>query len=297
MKYRLDITGHRFGLLVAIKDVGSDGRSRLWLCQCDCGNTKVVRTDRLRKRAAQSCGCLLKQPRRPLRPDQIAQREKARTLYLSGLSVREVAPLVGLHQAYVYLLCKDIARSRLRPNSANVRTAYSQGRRLLEKKLGRKLQKGERVRYVNGNSLDQSPENVQLEQPLWRNRDYVNAYQREWRKTHASDWRKRHPDQAHALGAASTQRRRARIRTSAGIGVTAEDWAAIKQRYDLTCLRCKRSDRALTMDHVVPVLNGGLHIPSNIQPLCRSCNSVKHTSVIDYRLGAELMAYWYSLVP
>lgn len=52
----LDITNRRFGRLVAIKDMGSDGKSRIWLCRCDCGNTKLLSTYRLS--VTQSCGCL-----------------------------------------------------------------------------------------------------------------------------------------------------------------------------------------------------------------------------------------------
>lgn len=36
-------------------------------------------------------------------------------------------------------------------------------------------------------------------------------------------------------------------------------------------------------DHVVPVLFGGSNDISNIQPLCRSCNSSKGASTVDYR--------------
>ena len=48
-----DITGKRFGRLVALEYIG---KSR-WLCQCDCGNKKVIRTDHLKNGATISCGC------------------------------------------------------------------------------------------------------------------------------------------------------------------------------------------------------------------------------------------------
>lgn len=56
----VDITGERFGRLVALKRVGSDGHSALWLCRCDCGNTKVVTLPHLRSGQTRSCGCLFK---------------------------------------------------------------------------------------------------------------------------------------------------------------------------------------------------------------------------------------------
>lgn len=54
-----DISGNRYGKLVVIKlDHIRDKRS-YWLCRCDCGNDKVVRSDCLKR--IQSCGCVKKQ--------------------------------------------------------------------------------------------------------------------------------------------------------------------------------------------------------------------------------------------
>ena len=55
-----DITGQRFGRLVAIKPIEErykDG-SVLWLCKCDCGKETVVNGAFLRKGFTKSCGCL-----------------------------------------------------------------------------------------------------------------------------------------------------------------------------------------------------------------------------------------------
>ena len=58
----LDLTGQRFGKLTVIKfskDVQSGNRKRkYWLCKCDCGNFKEVRTDGLTSGNVKSCGCL-----------------------------------------------------------------------------------------------------------------------------------------------------------------------------------------------------------------------------------------------
>jgi 5-methylcytosine-specific restriction endonuclease McrA len=35
------------------------------------------------------------------------------------------------------------------------------------------------------------------------------------------------------------------------------------------------NEREATMDHIVPVSKGGLHVWSNVQCLCRACNSSK----------------------
>jgi len=59
MASRIDLTGRRFGRLVAIRDAGADkSRNRTWLCLCDCGNEKVVSSALLKNGNVQSCGCL-----------------------------------------------------------------------------------------------------------------------------------------------------------------------------------------------------------------------------------------------
>lgn len=54
----IDLTGQRFGRLVVIKQQGFDkNRQAIWLCQCDCGNTKEILGSNLRKGRSKSCGC------------------------------------------------------------------------------------------------------------------------------------------------------------------------------------------------------------------------------------------------
>lgn len=55
-----DRTNQRYGLLVCLEYVGrtEKGRSALWKCKCDCGNTTVVRSISLVTGGTKSCGCL-----------------------------------------------------------------------------------------------------------------------------------------------------------------------------------------------------------------------------------------------
>lgn len=64
-----------------------------------------------------------------------------------------------------------------------------------------------------------------------------------------------------------------------------EEWIELKRRYCYTCLACGRSEPEikLTMDHVIPLSKGGPNTIDNIQPLCVSCNCIKHRKHIDYR--------------
>ena len=59
MPRRKDRIGQRFGRLLVIKLEGFDASFHSqWLCQCDCGKTKVVSNSNLGKdRGTQSCGC------------------------------------------------------------------------------------------------------------------------------------------------------------------------------------------------------------------------------------------------
>ena len=53
-----DITGQRFGSLVALEPVGkSSSRSMIWRCQCDCGNKVDVGYVSLSSGSTKSCGC------------------------------------------------------------------------------------------------------------------------------------------------------------------------------------------------------------------------------------------------
>ena len=54
---RLDVSGKRFGRLVAIERLQGVMPST-WICQCDCGNSKKIQLCSLRCGDSQSCGCL-----------------------------------------------------------------------------------------------------------------------------------------------------------------------------------------------------------------------------------------------
>lgn len=56
--YRIDITGQRFGKLIAVRPTDERRRgSVVWECKCDCGNTALVTTNNLRDGSTTSCGC------------------------------------------------------------------------------------------------------------------------------------------------------------------------------------------------------------------------------------------------
>lgn len=53
-----DLTGQKFGLLTVIGLAETETRKTYWVCKCDCGNMKTVRSDSLLCGAIKSCGCI-----------------------------------------------------------------------------------------------------------------------------------------------------------------------------------------------------------------------------------------------
>lgn len=60
-KERIDLTGQKFGRLTVKKYVYTEKNKAYWLCECDCGNIKILPTQSLRSHRTQSCGCFRKE--------------------------------------------------------------------------------------------------------------------------------------------------------------------------------------------------------------------------------------------
>lgn len=59
-KTRTSLVGMRFSRLVVVEEKGRQCGKIIWLCLCDCGNTKLVQTGNLIQNLTRSCGCLRK---------------------------------------------------------------------------------------------------------------------------------------------------------------------------------------------------------------------------------------------
>ncbi len=60
--HMVDLTGQRFGRLIAIAPVGkAKNGNYLWDCACDCGAHTVVTSSGLRSGATVSCGCYIRE--------------------------------------------------------------------------------------------------------------------------------------------------------------------------------------------------------------------------------------------
>lgn len=63
---------------------------------------------------------------------------------------------------------------------------------------------------------------------------------------------------------------------------TEEEWQQLCEKYDHRCLRCGLQV-PLSRDHIIPVTKGGSDAITNLQPLCKVCNSWKNNRTIDFR--------------
>lgn len=64
-KLKYDLSGQRFGRLVAVKHLPGDRANiATWLCQCDCGELAEIHQWNLRNMFSRSCGCLKSAPAR-----------------------------------------------------------------------------------------------------------------------------------------------------------------------------------------------------------------------------------------
>lgn len=130
----------------------------------------------------------------------------------------------------------------------------------------------ERLRAINKKWREANPE---------RRKATFDAFYREnadAQRERSRRWKRENPDKVAAIN----HRRRVRI-SRAKENFTAAEWIQLKRQYDNRCLCCGRSDIELTIDHVLPLSMEGSNSISNIQPLCKSCNSSKKDRYIDYR--------------
>lgn len=95
------------------------------------------------------------------------------------------------------------------------------------------------------------------------------------------NYRKNNPEKAATWDMNKRHKRRAAMTGSKSI--KRKEWDELKEKYNHSCVYCSKKCKRLTMDHVTPLSNGGLHEIGNIVPACISCNASKHANdVIDW---------------
>lgn len=64
---------------------------------------------------------------------------------------------------------------------------------------------------------------------------------------------------------------------------TDAEWFAIVSRFDSRCVRCGCWPMPRPCkDHIVPIYQGGSDAATNLQPLCRQCNTSKGPDTFDW---------------
>lgn len=135
-----DLTGRRFRRLTVVKRVWPLNKGRFsWLCICDCGNEKIVKTHQLNSGGTGSCGCLLKEFR---------EKNKAET-HPSWKGGRIIS------KGYILI------RRTNHPN-ANKSGYIGEHALVMSEYLGRPLKKNESIHHKNGLKCDNRIENLEL---------------------------------------------------------------------------------------------------------------------------------------
>jgi hypothetical protein len=112
----------------------------------------------------------------------------------------------------------------------------------------------------------------------WREKNgaYMQAYSESYRA--ANEYNLRVKARAYhianpQISQAGAQRRKALKSANVVNLVSPKEWAAITAQPCTACLAPGPS----TVDHIIPVTRGGAHTIGNLMPLCKPCNSSKHT--------------------
>lgn len=119
------------------------------------------------------------------------------------------------------------------------------------------------------------------------NRQRLDSYRGAWAKLNPAKQNSykaaavsKRPEYYAAVKSQYENDRRAR-KIAAGGSHTLQEWNRLMECHQSRCVICKVHNDAspLTRDHIIPISKGGSDDISNIQPLCRSCNSRKHDAL------------------
>ncbi len=92
---RRDITGQRFGRLVAVNEIATERSGTHWLCNCDCGDTHIASIGNLVSGNTNSCGCY----RSELKRAQMMHLAMSNAIDLTGRTIGRLHVLGKIDKA------------------------------------------------------------------------------------------------------------------------------------------------------------------------------------------------------
>lgn len=133
----------------------------------------------------------------------------------------------------------------------------------------------EKVRIINSKSgkkwFKNNKEKRMTTAKKWNKKNPIKYAQ------YSKEWRKRNPEK-FLMNMKNTNHKRRSLTKSGKI--SSKEWETIKKQAKFKCHWCKEKIAKLTMDHVIPLSKGGIHVASNIVPACLSCNSSKGAKIL-----------------
>lgn len=156
--------------------------------------------------------------------------------------------------------------------------------KIAAKRRERLRAKGEKIRAQKRASNQRNRGNVKARNQRWQaaNRSSINAKHRAQYAENPAvflervrRWIAKNPQKARNISQNHNERRRSVLLNVPVNDLTTEQWRTIKAHYGHHCVYCHRKMQRLTMDHVLPLSQGGSHTFSNVVPACPSCNSRK----------------------
>lgn len=222
--------------------------------------------------------------------------------YNKQYRVNNLENLREKERAYYYAN-REKCRERQKLNYHYKKTIYSKQRkeyreaniekirdreRLYREKNPEKRKEAQRKCYANKPEKYAETKKVYAQKNSAKLKKYKSNWyyaNRDRSRSNMKKWRQENPNNVRLL----RQKRRARKRNALG-DFSLADWNNIKQQYNFTCPACgiKEPEIKLTIDHIIPLIRGGRHDKSNIQPLCKSCNCSKQTKVAKWNPKGQL---------